>query len=60
MISKTVIQQLIDKLGKDNVVCEPEDLLVLGYDATPGLHHTPDVVVYPTSTEAVQAALESP
>ncbi|WP_321369221.1 FAD-linked oxidase C-terminal domain-containing protein [uncultured Desulfuromusa sp.] len=58
MISKTVIQQLIDKLGKDNVVNETEDLLVLGYDATPGLHHTPDVVVYPTSTEDVQAALQ--
>jgi len=58
MISKTVIQQLIDKLGKDNVVREPEDLLVLGYDATPGLHHAPDVVVYPTSTEAVQEAIQ--
>jgi len=57
MISKTVIEQLIDKLGKENVVCEPEDLLVLGYDATPGLHHAPDVVVYPTSTEAVQEAI---
>lgn len=57
MISQTVIQQLIDKLGKENVVTEAEDLLVLGYDATPGLYHAPDVVVYPTSTEAVQDAL---
>ena len=58
MISQSVIQQLIDKLGKENVITEAEDLLVLGYDATPGLYHSPDVVVYPSSTEAVQAALE--
>ncbi|MEE4253551.1 MAG: FAD-linked oxidase C-terminal domain-containing protein [Desulfuromusa sp.] len=57
MISQSVIQQLIAKLGKENVITEAEDLLVLGYDATPGLYHAPDVVVYPTSTEAVQEAL---
>ena len=58
MIEKSTLTQLIDKLGAKNVISEKEDLLVLGYDATPGLNHTPDVVVYPTSTEAVQAALE--
>ncbi|MDA3903246.1 MAG: FAD-binding protein [Desulfuromusa sp.] len=58
MISKAIIQQLIDKIGKENVITEAEDLLVLGYDATPGLYHAPDVVVYPTSTEAVQDALQ--
>ncbi|SDZ99209.1 glycolate oxidase [Desulfuromusa kysingii] len=58
MISKAVIQELINELGKDNVISTPEDLLVLGYDATPGLHHRPDIVVYPTSTEKVQAALQ--
>jgi len=58
MISQTVTQQLIDKLGKENVITEAEDLLVLGYDATPGLHQVPDVVVYPTSTTAVQTAMQ--
>jgi glycolate oxidase len=58
MIPNTIIQQLIGKLGKENVAWEKEDLLVLGYDATPGLYHLPDIVVYPTSTEAVQAALQ--
>lgn len=57
MISKNIIETLCRELGKENVVWEEEDLLVLGYDATPGLHHAPDVVVYPTSTEAVQAAI---
>lgn len=57
MIAKSVLDKLCSKLGKENVVCEEEDLLVLGYDATPGLFHLPDVVVYPTSTEAVQDAI---
>lgn len=57
MISQTIIQQLIDIVGKENVITEAEDLLVLGYDATPGLFHAPDVVVYPTSTEAVRDVL---
>ena len=58
MIAKNILNQLIQQLGKENVVFTEEDLLVLGYDATPGLFHLPDVVVYPTSTEAVQAAMQ--
>jgi glycolate oxidase len=55
MISKTAIDHLIEKLGPKNVLFEKEDLLVLGYDSTPGLHHLPDIVVYPTSTDAAAA-----
>jgi glycolate oxidase len=58
MISKTALAQLVEKLGPKNVYHEKEDLLVLGYDATPGVHHLPEVVVYPTSTEQVVSALE--
>ncbi|RLB73929.1 MAG: glycolate oxidase subunit GlcD [Deltaproteobacteria bacterium] len=58
MLTQSVLDILCQKLGKENVVFEKEDLLVLGYDATPGLHHAPDVVVYPTSTEGVQTALQ--
>ena len=57
MITEDIRTALIQALGKENVIHEPEDLLVLGYDATPGLYHRPDVVVYPTSTETVQSAL---
>ncbi len=57
MVTENIKSALIQALGKDNVIYEPEDLLVLGYDATPGLYHTPDIVVYPTSTETVQSAL---
>jgi glycolate oxidase len=58
MLSKTAIGHLVEKLGEKNVLYEKEDLLVLGYDATPGVHHLPEVVVYPTSTEEVRTALE--
>ncbi|MDH3869517.1 MAG: FAD-binding oxidoreductase, partial [Desulfuromonadales bacterium] len=58
MISETAIQSLIDKLGKENVITAAEDLLVLGYDSTPGLHATPDLVVYPTDSEQVQSVMQ--
>lgn len=58
MISKTAIDHLVEKLGRDNVLHEKEDLLTLGYDSTPGVHHLPEVVVYPTTTEQVIAAME--
>lgn len=58
MLAKSVIDQLKTELGAHNVASEKEDLLVLGYDSTPGLHHIPDVVVYPTTTEQVRATLE--
>ncbi|BCR03525.1 FAD-binding protein [Desulfuromonas versatilis] len=58
MISTTAIEHLKEKLGAQNVLYEKEDLLVLGYDSTPGVHHLPEVVVYPTSTEQVLAAME--
>ncbi len=57
MVADSIKNSLIQALGEENVIYEPEDLLVLGYDATPGLNHAPDIVAYPTSTEGVQAAL---
>jgi len=57
MITQQVLDKLIQAVGKENVASEKEDLMVLSYDATPGLSHTPDAVVYPTSTEAVQAII---
>jgi glycolate oxidase len=58
MISRTAIDHLIEKLGPKNVLFEKEDMMVYGYDSTPGIHHLPEVVVFPTSTEEVRAALE--
>ncbi|MBW6511665.1 MAG: FAD-binding protein [Desulfuromonadaceae bacterium] len=58
MISPPVVSRLQQIVGKDNMLYEREDLLVLGYDSTPGIHLPPDVVVYPTTTEAVVALLQ--
>ncbi len=58
MIDKSVLEILIRKLGEEAVISEAEDLLVLGYDSTPGLHSAPDVVIYPTSSEQVQTAMQ--
>jgi glycolate oxidase len=58
MISKTAIGYLVEKLGAENVASEKEDLLVLGYDSTPGVHHLPEVAVYPTTREGVLAAMD--
>ncbi|MBW2475509.1 MAG: FAD-binding protein, partial [Deltaproteobacteria bacterium] len=53
MISKSAIQNLIDKLGAKNVLHEHEDLITFGYDATPEIQYLPDVVVFPTESEHV-------
>ncbi len=58
MISENILEELRQKLGDEQVVSSPEDLLVLGYDSTPGLHSAPDVVIYPTSSEQVQIAMQ--
>ena len=50
MISKSAIQNLIDKLGATNVLHEQEDLLTFGYDATPEIQLLPDIVVFPTES----------
>lgn len=57
MISRTAIDQLIEELGRDNVYFEQEDLLLYGYDSTPGVHCMPDVAVFPRSTEGVRTAV---
>ena len=58
MISQTTLNQLVDKLGSENVYHEKEDLLVYGYDSTPSVHSLPDVAVFPTNTGQVRDALE--
>jgi glycolate oxidase len=58
MISPNAVAQLAGQLGRENVYHEREDLLLYGYDSTPGVHHIPDVAVFPTSTEQVRAAVE--
>jgi len=58
MIQPATIDTLIREIGRDNVISATEDLMVLGYDSTPGLHANPEVVIYPTSSEQVQSAMQ--
>jgi len=58
MIEQKIVDQLIQALGKEKVITAAEDLLVLGYDSTPGLHATPDLVAYPTDSEQVQTIVQ--
>ena len=51
MLTDAAVKRLANIVGAKNVLHEREDLLVLGYDSTPEVHHLPDVVVYPTRAE---------
>lgn len=57
MLTKAAVDHLRIHLGPENVYTEREDLLVLGYDATPGLSGMPEVAVFPQDTRALAAAL---
>lgn len=59
MIQANKVAELGAKIGPENVYAEREDLLVLGYDSTPELHGTPDIVVFPRKLEDVQAVIET-
>jgi len=58
MLSDAAVKRLKEIVGEKHVLYEPEDLLVLGYDATPEVQHLPDVVVYPTRAEQLPELLE--
>ncbi len=54
MLAREVLQELVQKLGAENVLTEQEDLLTYAYDATAAMkHRVPDVVVSPMSAEQV-------
>ena len=50
--------QLAGILGRANVLLSEEDRKVYSYDGTSTWVHKPDLVVFPTSTEHVEAVLK--
>ncbi len=52
-----LIGQLVDLLGKDSVLCTPEDLAVYSYDGT-FVEGYPDAVVLPTTTEQISEVIK--
>ena len=56
-MKKGLLNKLHQSFGPQNVYHEQEDLLVYGYDSTPGIQGHPEVVVFPTSHEQVEQAV---
>jgi len=55
MLDKTIIEQLENLAGKQNVLTHKVDMVAYSYDATADLpRQSPDIVVLPTSAEMVQ------
>lgn len=59
MLSDSIIKELVQALGKENVITEQEELAAYAYDATADISKVlPEVVVTPTSTEQVQEVVK--
>ncbi len=59
MFTQEVLNELVNVLGKENVLGEKEDLITYSYDATAGIpSQEPDVVVTPVTTEDVVAIVK--
>lgn len=56
-MTKGLLEKLQRLFGRENVYYEQEDMLVYGYDSTPGIQGYPEVVVFPTRHELVQQAV---
>jgi glycolate oxidase len=57
MIEATLVDELKEILGDDNVLTTPEELLCYSYDSTV-LQHLPDVVILPRTSAEVAAAVK--
>ena len=57
MLSVATKKLLLERFGSKRALTEREDLLTFGYDATPGLHGIPEIVLFPETTEEVGFAV---
>src|SRR5207237_10421511 len=53
-----IIEELRDIVGQENVLSEPEELIVYECDGLPQHKHPPRAVVFPNSTEETSEVLE--
>jgi len=53
-----LIEELAEIVGDENVLSEPEELLVYECDGLPQHKHPPRAVIFPTSTEATSEVLK--
>src|SRR5207245_8951410 len=54
----SLIQELREIVGEENVLSEPDELLVYECDGLPQHKHPPRAVVFPNSTEETSEVLE--
>ena len=57
MVEKAVIKEIIDRIGRENVVEDKETRICYAYDAT-NIHHLPDLVVFPRTPQHISAVLK--
>jgi glycolate oxidase len=58
MVQKKIVKDLIQIVGKADVLTEKEDLVAYSYDGTTSWAHEPDVVVFPTSAQEISKILK--
>jgi glycolate oxidase len=58
MLKEPLLRELESIVGKENVLTTPESLKAYSYDGTTSWIHEPDVVVFPTTAEAVSSIMK--
>ena len=58
MIRESLIGEFQRIAGKENVLTTPEALKAYSYDGTTNWIHEPEVVVFPTTTQAVSEIMK--
>ena len=57
MLDKTIVAEITNAIGAENVLSAPEDLVCHAFDST-FAEHRPELVVLPTTTDAVSAVMQ--
>ena len=57
MVSATIIKELEQIVGRENVLTSVEDLVAYSYDGT-SVEHRPDAIVLPNNTEQVSRVMQ--
>jgi glycolate oxidase len=58
MLKKSLVTELENIVGKDNVLTTPEALKAYSYDGTTEWQHEPDAVVFPTTSEQISQIMK--
>jgi len=59
MVKEALVQELREIVGVKGVISDPNELVVYETDGLSVFKHTPDLVVFPKSTEEVVAVVKT-